>query len=89
MKTTKKFKTWQQLKLEGSGHYKTGTVEPIDLYKSKGVFKPFALANIAKYSCRNMNEDRETFIKDMVKIIHYAELLIAEHKESQCQTKTR
>lgn len=78
---TTQHKTWEQLKLEGSQHYKTGTTEPIDLYKSKGVFKPFALCCISKYAMRNA--DKYLNIADMVKIIHYAELLIAEHIEKE------
>ena len=69
-------KTWDELKQQGSGHYKTGGAEPIDIYKSKGTFKPFALCSISKYATRNM--DKELNIRDMVKIIHYSELLIAE-----------
>jgi hypothetical protein len=81
------FKTWEQLKLEGSQHYKTGATEPIDLYKSKGVFKPFALCCIAKYAMRNA--DQELNIKDMVKIIHYTELLIAERMEKEFELVER
>jgi hypothetical protein len=72
-------KNWEQLKKEGSDHYKTGTCEPIDLYRAKGIFKPFALASIIKYATRNT--DKELNIKDMNKIIHYAMLLIADHQE--------
>ena len=75
------YKSWETLKLEGSQHYKTDGVEPIDLYKSKGVFKPFALCCIAKYAMRNA--DRDLNVKDLVKIIHYAELLIAERMEKE------
>jgi hypothetical protein len=84
---TNYFKSWEQLKLEGSQHYKTGEVEPIDLYKSKGAFKPFALCNISKYAMRNVNHD--TSINDMVKIIHYAELVIAEKLEQEEQDATK
>ncbi|MFA5340340.1 MAG: DUF3310 domain-containing protein [Clostridia bacterium] len=75
------FKTWEELKNEGSEHYKTGTVEPIDLYKAKGIFKPFALSSIIKYATRNA--DKELNPIDMIKIKHYADLLIAEKMEKQ------
>jgi len=58
----------------GSDHYKTGDVEPIDLYVSGGMFRHFALCSIIKYAFRN--RDRENVDeRDMDKIIHYASLL--------------
>jgi hypothetical protein len=72
-------KTWKQCKLEGSKHYKTGEAEPMDVYKAKGVFKPFALCSIAKYAIRNTDKDLNP--QDIIKIIHYSELLLAEHNE--------
>jgi len=78
-------KSWQDLKRQGSDHYKTGTIEPIDLYLSLGIFRPFALASIIKYASRNTGTDgRLVSERDMRKIIHYAELLIAsisDHKK--------
>ena len=74
-------KTWAELKKEGSEHYKSGAVEPIDLYRAGNIFAEFALASIIKYAFRSRPEegiDGETFKKNMGKIIHYAELLIAE-----------
>jgi hypothetical protein len=72
-------KTWDELKKGGSEHYKTGGVEPIDLYRAKGILKSFGLGSITKYAARNMDQYRgdEKFIEDMNKIIHYAELLKA------------
>ena len=64
--------------MRGSEHYR-GTAQPIDIYKSKGVFKPFALCSIIKYATRNLDKDLNP--KDITKIIHYAELLLAENKE--------
>ena len=71
-------KTWEELKQEGSEHYQ-GNSQAIDIYKSKGVFKSFALASICKYAVRNM--DKELNPKDITKIIHYSEFLLAENKE--------
>jgi hypothetical protein len=73
-------KTWEELKNSGSEHYK-GLSQPIDVYRSKGVFKPFALCSISKYATRNM--DKELNPQDMIKIIHYAELILAEYNESK------
>ena len=56
----------------GSDHYKTGGVEPIDLYISGGMFRHFALCCIIKYAFRNRDGINE---RDMDKIIHYAKLL--------------
>jgi hypothetical protein len=74
-------KTWDELKNEGSGHYKSGTTEPIDLYKAGDMFQDFATGNIIKYAFRSRREeqiDHDTLVKNMRKIIHYAELLMAE-----------
>lgn len=76
--------TWDELKREGPDHYKTGTTEPIDLYRSGHMFREFALASIIKYAFRSRGEedpDRATFIRNMDKIIHYANLLKAEEGE--------
>lgn len=74
-------KTWDELKREGSGHYKSGNVEPIDLYRDAGAFRDFALCSIIKYAYRNIGtktmDDNPVKNKDMRKIIHYAEFLIA------------
>ena len=82
MKDTKQdaIKTWEDLKRNGgSDHYKTGGVEPVDLYKAKLAFKPFALCSIIKYATRNLDKDLNP--KDLDKIIHYAMLLQAEKLE--------
>lgn len=74
-------KEWSELKKEGSAHYKTGDVEPIDLYRAGNMLKTFALASIIKYAFRSREQegiDRETLNKNLDKIIHYAELLKAE-----------
>lgn len=70
-------KTWEELKQQGSNHYKTGEIEPIDLYRSAGTFRHFAIDSIIKYAYRNSNNEDPVNIKDMNKIIHFAELLIA------------
>jgi hypothetical protein len=73
-------KTWNQVKQSGSEHYKTGDVEPIDLYRSLGILRPFAIASIIKYSSRNVGDGTQASDpvsnKDMQKIIHYAEILM-------------
>ena len=71
-------KSWEELKQEGSSHYKSGGVEPIDLYRDMGMFRDFALCSIIKYAARNGTSDGGPVKnKDMRKIIHYAELLMA------------
>jgi hypothetical protein len=62
-------------KNDGSDHYKTGGVEPIDLYVSGGMIRHFALANIIKYAFRNRDMSNPVSVKDMNKIIHYANIL--------------
>lgn len=74
---------WNQLKKEGSEHYKvTDGIEPIDLYRSGGMFHDFALASIIKYAFRSRRElglDRELMHKNLDKIIDYARKLKAAY----------
>lgn len=77
----KRHRTWSELKAEGSKHYKQSDAQPIDVYKDKGIFTGWALVEIAQHAIRNTPEKRPVFVEDMLKIKHYAELLIAEHYE--------
>lgn len=75
---------WDELKQSGSAHYHTdGGIQPIDLYKSMGILRSFAIASIIKYAARNagngLPEDNPISKKDMQKIKHYADLLIAAY----------
>lgn len=73
-------KSWAELKQTGSDHYKGDGVEPIDLYRAGGILHDFAIGNIIKYAYRSrqgMDLDRKTLEKNMQKIIHYAELIMA------------
>jgi hypothetical protein len=82
-------KTWSELKQEGSEHYKSGDVEPIDLYKAGEMFQDFALASIIKYAFRSRTEqaiDATTYRRNLTKIVHYAELLMAELEEIEGNT---
>lgn len=66
------------IKQFGSEHYKTGGIEPIDLYESGGILKHFAIGSIIKYAFRN----REKISKDdMNKIIHFASILLFKYGE--------
>jgi hypothetical protein len=71
--------TWEQLKQGGSDHYKTGGVEPIDLYRSLGILIPFCIASIIKYASRMLKKGVNE--SDCGKIVHYVRLLMANHKE--------
>ena len=80
------YKTWEELKLQGSQHYKTGKTEPIDLYRSvvpHGTLSAFAvkaLTDNIKYSYRMLTQGVN--LKDTAKVRHYTELLEAEVRES-------
>lgn len=80
-------KTWEELKQQGSGHYKSGGIEPIDLYRSAkphpslSAFAVKALTDNIKYSYR-MLTTKGVNESDCVKIKHYTELLIAESMQS-------
>jgi len=76
--------SWGSLKQQGSDHYKTGGVEPIDLYRAGGMFRAFALCSIIKYAFRSRDiDDRVLFCNNMDKIIDYAMKLKAESE--QCE----
>lgn len=70
-----KISLWDQLKKNGSDHYKTGGIEPIDLYREAGIFRHFAICSIIKYAFRNRNNENPVSMKDMDKIIDYAQKL--------------
>ena len=71
---------WDDLKQHGSTHYKTGGIEPIDLYKAGGMLHDFALCSIIKYAFRSrlsLGLDQETLEKNLDKIIDYSQKLKA------------
>ena len=75
---------WELLKQQGSPHYKTNGVEPVDLYLSGNMLQDFALCSIIKYcfrSRREMNLEKELFINNMKKVVDYAQKLIASQEE--------
>lgn len=68
---------WEILKKQGSEHYKTNGVEPVDLYKDGGMFRHFALCSIIKYAYRNRALEKPINKNDLDKIIDYAQKLKA------------
>lgn len=73
-------KTWDELKAMGADHYKTGGVEPVDLYRAMGLFRSWAIVEICQHALRNAGtgpDANPVKTADIKKIIHYAELLIA------------
>jgi hypothetical protein len=74
-------KTWAELKKEGSKHYNGEDIQQIDVYKAKGIFTVWAINEGTQHFQRNAPAKRDCFVEDMEKIIHYAQLLIAEHLE--------
>lgn len=80
---------WDELKNQGSEHYKTGGVEPVDLYKAGGMFRFFALCSIIKYAFRSRDlTDTELFLKNMDKIIDYAQKLKASEEDTEIEKFT-
>jgi hypothetical protein len=83
---------WQELKKRGSEHYKKNPdiIEPIDLYKAGGILRDFAVGSIIKYAYRNRQETNQPINpKDMKKISHYAEMLLALQEEEAEAEMTR
>ena len=84
---------WENIKQDGSGHYKNRNVEPIDLYKEGDMLVSFALCSIIKYAFRSRPElhraDKLT-LSDMDKTIHYANMVkcISEERIEQLPIHT-
>jgi hypothetical protein len=76
-------KTWDEVKQSGSTHYKTGDIEPIDLYRSLGTLRDFALMSIVKYAIRNIDREQPIKNKDMRKIQHYCDMLLSAYGETE------
>lgn len=80
---------WEELKQGGSTHYKTGKVEPIDLYKSitphpsLSALSVFALCNIIKYAFRQLTRGYKR--EDCDKIRHYASMIQIDNDEKGCK----
>ena len=78
---------WESLKQEGSSHYKTGKVEPIDLYKSitphssLNAMEVKALTDNIKYSYRMLS--RGITVSDLDKVIHYSRLAKCSFQERE------
>ncbi len=65
---------WDEIKQKGSDHYKhTDDIEPIDLYRSGGLLKAYAITSIIKYAYRNRNKPINE--KDIDKLLHCGEML--------------
>jgi hypothetical protein len=87
-------KTWEEIKQSGgSEHYKTGGIEPIDLYRA---IKPHeslsalgvkALTDNIKYSARMLKLGFRPL--DCAKIINYTELFMAENEEKDVRNLNR
>jgi hypothetical protein len=82
MGKTVKVSEWDELKSQGSAHYKTGGVEPIDLYRSAtphpsyNAFDIKALTDVIKYAFRLLT--RGYLKADVDKIKHYISLYDAD-----------
>jgi hypothetical protein len=76
---------WKNLKSSGASHYKTGSVEPIDLYRSAiphphyNAFDVKALTDIIKYAFRLLT--RGYLHSDVEKIRHYLNLYEADRSQ--------
>lgn len=81
------------VKENGSEHYKTGTVEPIDLYESGGILQDYCISAIIKYAFRNRkaldtpHTNHAKFLSDMGKIKHCADILI--ERFGVCESRTK
>lgn len=72
------------IKEQGSDHYKTGGVEPIDLYESGRMLQDWAIGEIISHAFRNRREvlvkRTPKFVEDMKKIKNYCDFLLERIK---------
>lgn len=71
---------WNTLKKNGEDHYKTGGVEPFDLFVAGGMFHDGACKDIIKYAFRSRREahlEPRKIISNMNKVIDLAQKMIA------------
>jgi hypothetical protein len=81
-KAKRRDSAWDKVKRKGSKHYKSGKIEPIDLFRSGDLLWGKCITDIIKYAFRNkVPFAREKVLEDMDKIIHYAEIAKAIVKE--------
>lgn len=75
--------TWEECKQLGSQHYKTGEVEPIDLYRAQGTLRHYCITGIMKYASRNTDLSKPVKLSDMQKVIHMAQILKTVYGEKE------
>jgi len=76
--------SWEEVKMFGFSHYKTGGAELIDIYRGARVARSKALTDIMKYAYRNLEINRpEVNRYDIHKIIHYALIVMALMNEGE------
>lgn len=79
-----------KLKERGANHYKTGGVEPIDLFKSGDILWENAIGSIIRYAFRCRKESLREIphvYADMLKIKHYADIIISLAEENHKERK--
>lgn len=88
---------WKDIKKKGNPSYKTGKVEPIDLFKDGGILWDWCIGEIIAKAYRNRGQILDIpgpttvdlaphILEDLNEIIHYAEMLksvIEETKEKK------
>ena len=82
-------KTWNEIKQDGQQHYKTGGVEPIDLYKAGGILHDGIIWNIMKNAYRGRREchvSLDDMIHYMTEIKHYADMMMSYYAEKEHET---
>lgn len=79
-----KIKDWNTIKQTGNSAFKTGGVEPIDLYKTGGILHDGIIWNIIKCayrSRRELNISMDEMMHNMGEIKHYADMLLSAYAE--------
>lgn len=81
--------TWKDIKKDGQPAFKTGEVEPIDLYKAGNILHDGLVWNMIKLayrSRRELNISLEDMVHNMTEVIHYANIMLAYYNEKKTST---
>jgi len=76
---------WEDIKKDGSGHYRLGETQPIDLYKTMApdAFRHWIMLEIVQHILRNITVPGNNYFNDLSKIRHYVEMLMVLWKEKE------
>lgn len=73
---------WERIKFSGSDHYKSGDVQPIDIFRSGDILLEWVIGEIIQHAFRNRYQatgEKGINSKDFIKIKHYCDIILADY----------